>query len=645
RWNLAETYFGLSRYESSAQTYRWVARNWVSEVKTVPGTAISAQAADLKAIASRYEALKEAHVVPSELKASASALVLKDSAKTALVREWIQWIDENASNGGQALAGFGFEANRTLYSAGFQDEAMERMKTFVARFPTAKQSVASASLVVDTWIARVRWDHVEAEAAAFSKKSGWAKPTFGSEMGTQAAGAKYKRAESAFAAKKFDESATHATEFLASYGRSNLAVDANGIACNSFLNLGELAKAVDCFDGLAARFPKSPASVQALRTAARIEDDRMKFASASDHYLKYLDHVGRGLKADESLTIRKRVLLLARASGEASRMAAFASSKKLCAPKLQAECDLNLALASLTRSAAQSQDPHASLKNMSRSRRELRAIYALSALEQWKQLDGRTLDGALKTLGSEWKNTDASVRYFLIARATKTLPAILVRDRAAIAKTGMAANESAITKRMKLLASLEGRTGLIGSIPVTSLQAAALETVYLGYADLINDIRSIPVPEKAVASQKAEHLRLLTALTQPLVLKSRKIRDSFAILDLREKSGLDASNADQLFDAPAGKNASFDALRKEWSQAIHDENWSRVSFLSDEASEMKNLPANWSKAARAISLATAGAAAEAKIVFGDACRDSSGSASLRDTCRSVSNSTRAKGRG
>ncbi|MBC7384591.1 MAG: hypothetical protein H7301_00325, partial [Cryobacterium sp.] len=127
RWNLAETYFGLSRYESSAQTYRWVARNWISEVKTVPGTAISAQAADLKAIASRYEALKEAHVVPSELKASASALVLKDSTKIALVREWIQWIDENAANGGQALAGFGFEANRTLYSVGFQDEAMERM--------------------------------------------------------------------------------------------------------------------------------------------------------------------------------------------------------------------------------------------------------------------------------------------------------------------------------------------------------------------------------------------------------------------------------------------------------------------------------------------------------------------------------------
>ncbi|MFS6706519.1 hypothetical protein WHK35_14550, partial [Staphylococcus aureus] len=127
---------------------------------------------------------------------------------------------------------------------------------------------------------------------------------------------------------------------------------------------------------------------------------------------------------------------------------------------------------------------------------------------------------------------------------------------------------------------------------------------------------------------------------------SRKIRDSFAILDLKEKSGLNADKADGLFDRSAAGSASFEALRKEWAKAIKDENWSRVSFLSDEVSEMKNVPANWSKAARAISLATAGAAAEAKIVFGDACRDSSGSASLRDACRSVSAAGRTgKGRG
>lgn len=644
RWNLAETYFGLERYESAAQTYRWVTLGWIGDENAAIVKGVSKKTAALKAISSRYEALRAAGVVPTKLEVKAAASLLANPAKVASVREWIQWIDQFAKEQKEVLGQFGFEANRTLYAIGAQDEAMERMKKFAKELPSSKLAVASASLVVDTWIARARWDHVESEASAFADQNGWAKPTFASEMRVQAAGAKFKQIELAYAAKRYEQSLDHAKEFLSTYPKSNLAVDANGFACNSILNEKELSSAVDCFDGLAKRFPNTPAAVQALRTAARIDDERMKFVEASDRYLKYLDVAGSSLKAPESLLIRRRVLQLTRASGDAGRMSALASVKKLCAPKLDAECDLNHALAALIRSGNSAQNPNSALAQMGKARKELRAVWAMTALEQWASLDTRTLERTMKTLVDQWKGTDASVRYFLIARVTKVVPAILTQDRTRMAKAGMAGTEAAITKRMRMLQALEARANLISGIPVNSVQAAALETVFFGYSDLITAIREIPAPEKAAPAQKREHAQLLSSLTQPLVLKSRKIRDSFLTLDLKEKSGLNADSADRLFDRPVAQNASYDSLRKEWSNAIRDENWSRVSFLSNEVMDLKNVPANWSKAARAISLATAGAAAEAKLVFGDACRDSSGSTSLRDVCRSV-NASSKKGRG
>lgn len=644
RWNLAETYFGLERYESAAQTYRWVVVSWIGDENAAIVKGVSKKTAALKAISSRYEALRTAGIVPTKLEVKASATLLANTVKVASVREWIQWIDQFAKEQNEVLEQFGFEANRTLYSIGAQDEAMQRMKKFAEQLPASKLSVAGASLVVDTWIARGRWDHVEAEASSFASRNKWAKATFASEMRVQAAGAKFKQIEITYAAKRFDQSLDHAKEFLQTYPKSNLAVDANGFACNSLLNAKELNSAVDCFDGLAKRFPNTVAAAQALRTAARIDDEQMKFVDASDRYLKYLDAAGSSLKAPESLIIRRRVLQLTRASGDAERMSALASVKKLCAPKLEAECDLNQALSALIRSGSLAQNPSAALARMTKARPELRAVWAMTALEQWTSLDVRTLDRALNALVGQWKGTDASVRYFLIARVTKVIPAILLQDRTRMAKAGMAGTEAAITKRMRMLQALESRSSLISGIPVNSVQAAALETVFFGYSDLITDVRGISAPENANPAQKREHAQLLSSLTQPLILKSRKIRDSFLALDLKEKSGLSADSADGLFDRPVAQNASYDTLRKQWLNAIRDENWSRVSFLSNEVMDLKNVPANWSKAARAIALATAGAAAEAKLVFGDACRDSSGSTSLRDVCRSVSASGK-KGRG
>ncbi|MBS1962466.1 MAG: hypothetical protein JST04_09635 [Bdellovibrionales bacterium] len=644
RWNLAETHFALEQYAQASNAYRWIAANWVNGVNA-PAT-ISPKAARAQAIEARFQSLRASGVIPEDLEVGAKAGKGLSAANLASLREFVAWTVESEKLDGVALEHYDFEATRALYAAGFQDEALGRAKALALGNPRGQFSVGAASLVVDTWIARKRWDAVEAEARAFAAASGWATKDFGHKMLVQAAAAKFKRAEIAFAAKDYPTAGVQAREFRSTYPNSNLSLDAMGIACNSDLNQGALDAAVSCFSDLASEFPKAKAAVQALRTVARIEDDRLHFSAAAAAYAKVLRASRSSMSASESMAVRKRILLLARAEGDAGKMEAVSSGKQFCAPKLEKVCDMNLALAALIRDDSSAGAVSRAYSRMERASAELRSIWATLALDHANYADPRAVDRALKVLASTWKATDPSVQYFLIARLTKSVPALLERDRKAVQSIEVLANEATITRRMRALTAFENRTNLAVAVPVNAVRAVSQNELFLAYSDLISDLRAIPAPKgptkQATAAMTAEQNRLIAGFVQPFVLKSRKIRDASLAFEMKEKRGLDPDTVDGLWDRPIAGGVNQAALRTEWAKAIRDGNWSRVAFLSNEAAEMKGVPSGWSKAARAITLATAGAAAEAKTVFTDACRDTGGSSSLRDACRV---SVRGKGRG
>lgn len=634
RWNLAETYFSLDRFASATRAYRGIV-----EAGKGSGGANLVQQASLKAISSRYEDLRVEKVVPQDLKAQAKIVSLTKAStqEVAELREWMIWIDSYEREYSTQLEQFQFEAARALYAAGFQDEAMGRLKKLALRQTNSKVSVAAASLVVDTWIARDRYDQVEAEARDFASAKGWAQADFAAKMGTQAAAAKFKRAERAYAAKNYKEAAEQAAEFRNSYRASNLALDATGIVCNSEMAMGQASNAVDCFLGLAKDFPKTKAAEQALRSAARIEDERLNFKPAMAAYSRYLETTR--VSASESLAIRKRILQLARATGEVETMEKAAQAKTLCRPKLEAECDLNQALAALIES--QSKPGRSALekayRNMSRARPAHRSIWAMVVAGNSQAYDARGVDQALKALAANWKYTDPSVRFFLVARATETIPAILEQERTGLKKAGLAVSEASITRRMNGLAQLESRAKVVATVPVNAVQAAASQSVYLGFSDLIADMRALPAGKDATPAQKREHQKLVASLVHPLVLKARKIRDAGMALARKDERGLSAKNCSVLFKPAAlasnSKTPAVERLAQEWQSAIQGENWTRVAFFSDEVVEMKGVSSAWSKAARAASLANAGASAEAGVVFTDACRESSATSGLRAACR------------
>jgi tetratricopeptide (TPR) repeat protein len=645
RWNLAETHFALGRFSSAALAYRWIAANWNDDVKS--SSALSPKKARLQAIESRFQSLRNQGVIPATLAVRASITPSKNTSKMAELREFIAWIAESEKMDDERQDHYTFESIRALYHAGYQSEALARAKTLALSNPGSSVAPAAAALTIDTEIAQKRWDLVENDAREFSSAGGWKSKTFTHEMLVQAAAAKFKRAEIAFAAKDYKLAGTQAREFRKTYASSNLSLDAMGIACNSDLNRGDLDSAVECFSDLAREFPKSKAAHQALRTVARIEDERLHFAAATNAYMAYLTSDRSSISKGESYAVRKRIVLLARAEGDAEKMEAVSKSKKVCAPRLEKECELNHALAALIRNDSSAKTVSAAFSRMGRGASELRSIWATLALEHSKYADPRSVDRAIKTLTSTWTKTDPSVQYFLIARITKSLPAILERDREAVKSIAILANEASITRRMRALQNFEARAGLVVQVPVNAVRAASQNELFLSYSDLINDLRSIPAPKgptkAATRAMTAEQNRLIAGFVQPFVLKSRKIRDASMALALKESRGLDIDAVDSLWDKPITGGSAYAELRSQWAKAIRSGNWSRVAFFSNEVADMKNVPSSWSKAARAISLANAGAGAEAKTVFQDACRNTSGSSSLRDACRAGNRS--AKGRG
>src|SRR5690606_22572958 len=121
----------------------------------------------LKAISSRYETLRAKKLIPEHLVATASiSKPLRNASKIALIREWLGWVDTYAheTNDSSQSIHYSFEGYRALYQAGFQDEALALMKRLAMSHSSSKFAIPSASLVVDTWIARKRWDQVEEEA-------------------------------------------------------------------------------------------------------------------------------------------------------------------------------------------------------------------------------------------------------------------------------------------------------------------------------------------------------------------------------------------------------------------------------------------------------------------------------------------------
>jgi len=117
-YNLAETLFQIGSYDKAVENYRWIVDHgqWGEKGSTASGSNPVAEAS-LKAIASRYEVLRQQKLIPVELAARPLNTPEQKVQSPSLV-EWVRWIDFHASKTHANLENFYFESNRSLYSHG-----------------------------------------------------------------------------------------------------------------------------------------------------------------------------------------------------------------------------------------------------------------------------------------------------------------------------------------------------------------------------------------------------------------------------------------------------------------------------------------------------------------------------------------------
>lgn len=637
RWNLAETLFALDRFEASAQTYRWIQSNWNDSAKAsenVKTLSISKLQAAVKAIAARYESLRKAGVIPQKLEVAAAPKSRLNAGQLTSLREWISWIDELSTSSESQLPHFRFEANRALYQAGFADEAMSRSRDLALANPGSTVAMPSASLVIDTWIARRNWDQVEGMASQFAGVKGWTSQAFAAKMADQASKARFKRAESAFAAKNYSEALKHAEEFLDAYPKSALALDAHGISCNSLLKLEQTDRAISCLSSLVSEHPKSDAAKEAVRSMAKIDDDRYHFSGAVSHYRRYLSLMGPKLSKAEATSVKKRMLSLSRASGDAALIRLVSSDRSICVAALTQDCQENLAVAGLLSGANRKQ----SVDRAMNAPKQLRALYATMALENWENQSAQTQFRLLTALSKHWKDASVSVRYLLIPRLTTVIPELLQAQREDLRDGKLAATEKSVLSRIRAIEIWEKNAALVGTLPFDVVRLAAIEQSFLAYSDLVADLKELPAPKGANQYQLKEHQNLIGQMTYPFVLKSKKLKNQYSALELRQKAAYDADDFEVVFQQSAKP-----ALSSQWAKAIGSQDWSRVAFFAEEAAQVKGLPMAWVKTARAVSLARSGAEAEANVLFTDVCKNPSQVMELRGVCRSAASTKKGRG--
>ncbi len=651
RWNFAETLFSMERYDSAADLYHWVESNWTDELKVPSGVgkAVSARAAGIKAIETRFAALQKSGVIPKDLKAQASVSKVLKGEKLADLREWIQWLEiaagrETGDKRGEDLNQFLFEANRSLYQGGFVDEAIERLRAHASSYPRSKVAMPSASLVVDTWIERKNWERVEAYAVEFAEVKGWTSSAFASKMIDQASQARLKRAEIAYSKRAYTEARTHAERYLDLYPNSRAAIDARGISCNSSIELKDQDEALKCLGKVAEKSGSAPTSRQALLSSAQIEDERMNFKEAAALYGRYLLVSGSSLTKAESFKVRERIVKLTTADGKPSDMRAIGSNRKICQKDLSSECEKTLALAFLIEGDDSKRARNQAVRLAEKSTPALRSVWATAALQQWEDLSIQSRKSTVRALVTSWKSADVSTRYYLIPRLNRALPEMLKQERQSLRRRELSTRGQSILIRIQNIQDWEKSADLVGTLPLSSVRIAVLDQTSGAYQDLVADLEDLSPAKGSNDYQKAEHKKLIAQMTEPFAAKSRKILSARGSMERERSAGIDVSEFGRIWKKTDSANDErFANLQDSWSSALRSENWSRVAFFSDEAPHMKRVPGAWVKAARALSLARTGAISEAQAIFSDACREASRGSSLSETCESAGWSRKYRG--
>ncbi len=605
--NLAETLFAIREFNSAATQYRWILSHgsWSESEKTPKSVTggITVPQASLRAIAARYEALRQRNLVPGELTAKAAPQADRGNLD-GQVKEWVSWIDQHADEAGMGgLDNFVFEANRVLYSQGQINLALERLNRFALKYPASKFAVPSASLVMDTVIASARsngkWDEVVKTADTYIAVSEWAKSPFGKRVYAIAADSQFKLAESLASRKDHAGAIEQSKRLLSRYGSHDRAIDAMAVAANAAMAMNQRDQAISFYSQLAAR-PEKDVSLPALKTIAKIEEERFALGAAAQAHQNYLARAQ--LTSGDAQALRRRILSLAWMGGDASQLSQLLSQKPYCTGSLRADCERYGALVQLMGSK-----PSASVafRNANKAPAHVRAIWATAALESFEQLLPGQRHQMIGVLAKHWPQTEAMAKFSLAPRLTKSIPKVFATDRELIRRSSqLVADERVILKRINQIRTMEEAAAVAARLPWTETRGLVLTQVGGSYEDLASGLKDLPAPKGLSKAEQKTYEQMVAKLARPFEQKAQTVRSQSRALLASSKTSLDASDLGWS-GANYNTGTKEEIFRARWKQALSSQNWPMVAYFIQEAEKKGLLNRNELSNAKAVSLAVA----------------------------------------
>jgi TolA-binding protein len=550
-YNLAETLFTIENYEGATFHYRWVVDHWKSINKTVAkGLADS----HIKAIAARYEVLRQKKMIPTEVKATALA---KEGSKHGqldpMLTTWIEWIDqlgdqlasehkklkkgEAESEQYKTWDNFNFEANRAMYVSGDQRQAVERLEEFAKKRPHSTYGIPSASLVLDTFITGSDWDATYERATAFHRLDTWKKGEFGKRLYEVAADALYKKIELKYQAKLYKDALEQADDFIKDYKDSARIPDCLSLAGSAALANGEKPRAMGYFTQL-IQSDKDPTRVSnALLARASLQEEKFEFAGAVTDYMAYVNLYQSGALKDAKQKpeaskvddLRKKTLALSWLSADGAQLKSLLQSKSICTEKLSDECDKYHAINAIQQSALNPPREDATVNTFNRVHKmdssEAKTLWAIYTLQGAKHLAFRDRNHILRAIGSGWKDLDAMAKFFVLPYLNTSVSNAFALNRAAMKDVApLRANEKYITHRVDSIRELENAVAKIMDLPWSRVRAETLNQLASVYQDLAKGLSDLPAPKGLSDAEVAAYQDTIRKLTLPFEEKANDIR-------------------------------------------------------------------------------------------------------------------------
>lgn len=659
RNNIAESLFETRQYDAATKHYLWIAAHAKGK---------EAKDASLRAIASRYEVLRSKGIVPKELASKSFKDTRTSGVDTQLV-EWVGWVDAYSQKNKELPESFAFEANRCLYAQGAIFDAVKRSERLALEHPGSKHAQASATLVIDTYVASADWAGLHAAIERFSAVKDWENSEFSRKLATLSADTQYKKVETSFKSEEYKTALIQAESFMVANSGTARAEDALVLAGQSALALKDYGKAREYLSRLVSDSPRTEAGASALLSRAALHESTYSFAEAAQDYRAYLSLPTSVVKVEGSKrdALRRRTLAFAWIAGPEGDLPAFLASRDICSENLADECDRYRALSMLAaRSPGSGRDLDTTTKAFYRARHSSkgsRSVWAALALEGARHLAFRDRNIALRVLESYWENLDGLSRSAILPAISVSVPRALSMSRKGIGDVApLAPNERYVSYRMEIVKEFETAATRVSKLPFSRIKATALNEVanaYMSLASGLKRLKSRPELAELAPGIEAKGNQLRANAFQVASRYSIEEQDFDAVakayfaenpleekrlntlrtstrpreLDLVTISALDSSGGwDDLprdcADAASPGSAGL-CLKIRWKQALRSSSWPQVAYLLQEEKAKRLLPPQAGPLMTAVSFATMGAQGEGLLEL-DSSRRSLSSASSRE---------------